>query len=107
LPNTLLKKVIWLLFVTADMSELPVIEARLVPLLHYRAALMIQRWPAAAASAIMKVFASITGNAESRASLRLAPLGRSLSPVFADYIVDLIATHKPSKGDDQFRAGRL
>ena len=46
----------------------------------------------------MKVFVSIAGNAESRASFRLALLGRSLSPVFADYIVDLIATHKPSKG---------
>jgi hypothetical protein len=68
LPNTLLKKVIWLLSVTADMSELRVIEAGLVPSLHYRAA-MIQRSPVAAASAIMKVFASITGNAESRASL--------------------------------------
>src|ERR1700751_1629324 len=69
LPNTLLKKVIWLLSVTADMSELRVIEAGLVPSLHYRAASMVQRSPVAAASAIMKVFPSITGNAESRASL--------------------------------------
>ena len=69
LPNTLLKKVIWLPSVTADMSELRVIEAGSVPSLHYRTASMIQRSQAAAASATMKVFASIAGNTESRASL--------------------------------------
>jgi hypothetical protein len=74
LPNTLLKKIIWLLSVTADMSELPAIEARSVPLLHCRVALMIQRPPGVAVSAIMQVFASITGDdAESRASLLIRP----------------------------------
>jgi hypothetical protein len=91
LPSTLLKRSIWLLFITADMSERPVIKARFVLLLQYRIASMIQRPPAAAVSAIMQVFASIIGDVESRASSRSPCLIHFPPSISATCIVGYLA----------------